>query len=212
MIRTMLFDLGNVLLYFSHERMCEQIGSLCDRSADEVRALVFDSGLQLRFERGELTPEEFHQTLEESVGQSLDIDALRIAGSDIFEVNSSAVELLGDLKSLNLRLVLLSNICASHFEFVVENFAILEPFDEVLASFQVGAVKPESAIFEAALRAIQCDPQECFYTDDIAEYVQASRGFGLQAEVFQGTEALRAHLVARGVPLPTPQSIRETSD
>ena len=42
MIRTCLFDMGNVLLHFCHERMCAQIGGLCGRTAAEVRALLID--------------------------------------------------------------------------------------------------------------------------------------------------------------------------
>ena len=60
-------------------------------------------------------------------------------------------------------------------------------------------MKPDLAIFHAALEKIHCVPNECFYTDDIATYVQVGRAVGLQAEVFRDVKTLQSHLAERGV-------------
>lgn len=201
MIRTILFDMGNVLVNFSHERMCSQMGALCERQGVDVRTLLIDSGLQWEFERGRLTPDEFHREFERRVERTIDRDALFLAGSDIFTANAEMLPVLEALKRQGHRLVLLSNTSVPHFEFVRERFGVLQFMDDYVTSFTVGAVKPEPAIFEAALRAIQCRPEECFYTDDIAPYVEAGRTHGLQAEVFTDVRSLRRHLTERGVAL-----------
>ncbi|MCH7689346.1 MAG: HAD family phosphatase, partial [Planctomycetes bacterium] len=51
------------------------------------------------------------------------------------------------------------------------------------------------------LETIDCDPAECFYTDDIAHYVETARSYGLQAEVFTDAERLQKHLGQLGVAL-----------
>ena len=61
MIRTVLFDMGNVLMPFSHYRMCAQIAVLSGVSTRRTWSLLIDSGLQWKFERGELSEAEFHQ-------------------------------------------------------------------------------------------------------------------------------------------------------
>ena len=99
--------------------------------------------------------------------------------------------------------MLLSNTSVAHFEFVRERYGVLDRFDEFVLSFEVGAMKPEPAIYEAALRAIRCAPGECFYTDDILDYVTAGRRFGLQAEVFTDVPSLRRHLEERGLEVPS---------
>ena len=53
------FDLGNVLLSFSHDRMCQQMAEVAGVSADLVRHALFEtagstSSVQWRFERGDL--------------------------------------------------------------------------------------------------------------------------------------------------------------
>jgi glucose-1-phosphatase len=200
-IRTFLFDMGNVLVHFCHDRMCRQIGALCGQSGADIRKLLIDSGLQWDFERGRLTEEQFHRTFQQIVQRELVLADLVRAGSDIFELNTSIVPILDELKARGHRLVLLSNTSVSHFQFVQQSFDVLQRFDAFTLSFEVGAIKPEPAIFEAALKAIDCAPEECFYTDDVADYIRAARNYGLQAEVFTDSAHLLQQLEHRGISL-----------
>ena len=204
MLETVVFDMGNVLVHFCHERMCRQIGALCGKPAPEIRALLIDSGLQASFERGEVSEQAFHQRLEELVQRRLEFGALQQAGSDIFELNREIVPILAGLKAAGYRLVLLSNTSVAHFEFIRRAFVVLAPFDAFVLSYEVGAMKPEPAIYEATLRAIECRPEAAFYTDDIPQYVAAGRRHGLQAEVFTTAAALWEQLTLRGVCIAQP--------
>ena len=123
------------------------------------------------------------------------------AVSNIFRPNESIVPVLDQLKAAGLRLVLLSNTNVAHISFIKKRFDVLTRFDDCVLSYQVGAMKPDPPIYEVALQAIQCDPRECFYTDDIVENVERARGFGLQAEVFIDTQTLITHLTQRNVLL-----------
>lgn len=198
-IRTFLFDMGNVLVHFSHERMCTQIGRLCHRTGPEVRAALIDSGLQWDFERGRISEGEFHRKLERVFDCRFELSELVEAGSDIFELNAPILPVLEELRGRGARLVLLSNTSVSHFEFVSRRFEVLNYFHDFVLSFEVGAMKPQPEIFHAALRKIECRPEECFYTDDIPDYVAAGRSHGLQAEVFTDVPALVAQLRQRRV-------------
>ncbi len=199
MIRTFLFDMGNVLVHFSHKRMCEQLGTLCNRGVTEIEAFLLDQGLQLQLERGMISEGEFHALFEESIGQRVDHDKLLHAASDIFELNSPIVPILDELKRRGHRLVLMSNTSITHFEFIQRRFDVLNRFDDFVVSYEVGAVKPEPQIYEAALKTIGCAPHKCFYTDDIKEYVDEARKYGIDGEVFDGVAELRAQLTKREI-------------
>lgn len=199
MIRTIVFDMGNVLVRFSHARMCRQIAALCGVGGEVVSQLLFERGWQMELERGTMSDEEFAHRLGTAVDRRIPIDELRLAASDIFEPMPGIPDLLANLKQWNYRLVLLSNTSRAHYEFILSRWDILVPFHELVLSFEIGAMKPEAAIFHAVAEAIQCDPAEAFYTDDIAENVAAARRHGLDAEVFVDTPSLRDHLRARGV-------------
>ena len=191
--------MGNVLLYFSHDRMCRNAAVVSGASEERVREVLLSSGLQWRLERGEISEVEFHEGFQRQVQVTVDFDALRHAVGDIFRLNHSIVPLLAELKQLELRLVLLSNTSITHLEFIQDNFDVLKSFDALTTSCEAGVLKPESKIYEDALSKANCEPNECFYTDDIEEYVLAARSFAINAEVYSDTTKTRTALQALGV-------------
>ncbi|MCA9054485.1 MAG: HAD family phosphatase [Planctomycetaceae bacterium] len=199
MIRTLLVDLGNVLVPFSHERMCRQIGDLVGLDGAVVHAAIFDSGLLPPFERGEIDAAEFQRGLEQSLSVRFETEALHRAAGDIFDLSLPMRPLLDQLRHQGYRLVMLSNTCTVHYDWLRSQCDVFAPFHALVLSFQVGAVKPEAGIFQRALEVIHCDPEECFYTDDIPAYVEAARRFGLQAEVFTDPASFREQLRGHGV-------------
>lgn len=199
MIDTFLFDMGNVLVHFSHPLMCQQIADVCGSSAEEIRRLLFDLGWENEFERGELTEAQFQTRLENHFQRQIDLPALVLAASNIFTLNTPMVPILQSLRRQGKRLVLLSNTSISHIEFVRREFDVLGEFDDFVLSYEVGAMKPQPAIFESALNKIHCPPERCFYTDDIPAYIEVARQHGLQAEVFTTAESLAGQLAHRGV-------------
>jgi len=124
---------------------------------------------------------------------------LRSAAADIFVANESMFPVLDRLKERGHRLVLLSNTNASHIHVIRQEFNVLERFDDLILSYETGAVKPEARIFEEAVRRINCAPGECFYTDDIPEYVEQGRTFGLQADVYTNTRSFLHQIEKRGI-------------
>jgi glucose-1-phosphatase len=199
MLKTILFDLGNVLVHFSHDRMCDQIGHALGRTGADVRRFLIDSGLMWDFERGKLTEAQLLAAVESEITGPFDHATVNDACCDIFTLNEPIVPVVHSLKDQGLRLVLLSNTSPWHVAWVRKCWPVLEPFDELVLSYEVGAIKPEAPAYEAALRAIHCRPEECFYTDDIPKYVARGREFGLQAEVFTDVPTLRGHLADRGI-------------
>lgn len=199
-VRTLLFDLGNVLVYFSHERMFAQLAKLCDRTPAEVEIFLVESALMAHYDTGLIDDAGFHRALEAWSDRALDANALLRASGDIFHLNEPMPAILDQAREAGLRLVLLSNTCPAHVAWVAGQWPdLLARFDAKVLSYEAGGMKPDAKIFEAALQAIDCAPNECFYTDDIPPYVEAGRSHGLDAEVFVDSHTLLEHLNRRGV-------------
>lgn len=199
-IRAFIFDLGNVLLQFSHQRMYEQVAALGGRDVEDVRA-VFCGGLGDEFECGRLTATQVHRALETELRCAFDLARLETAVGDIFELNPDMPPLLDELRRRGYPLILLSNTNETHIKWVRSRFDILERFDRCVLSYEIGAMKPDPRIYAAAVEASGVAPGECFYTDDIPLYVEQGRAAGLQAEIFTGAAELRRALSARGFRL-----------
>jgi HAD superfamily hydrolase (TIGR01509 family) len=78
---------------------------------------------------------------------------------------------------------------------------MLSHFDGYTLSYKVGVQKPGEAIYRDAVAKAGCEPRECFYTDDIQDYVEAARRIGIQAAQFRGLEELKTDLRGVGVKI-----------
>ncbi|WP_437186329.1 HAD family hydrolase [Planctomicrobium sp. SH668] len=209
-IRTLLCDLGNVLCFFSHEKMCQQVADVCNVPVESVRKTLLQGQMQWNFERGLITEIELKQQLENEFNCRINLGQLVRALGDIFELNDSMIPLLLHLKRRRTRLVLLSNTCVSHINFIQSRWNILGLFDHMILSYEVGTVKPEDRIFEIALDQVQCDPEEVLYIDDIAQYIEKGRLFGMNAEIFTTTDRLIETLPKYGIQY-SPQESKPTN-
>lgn len=198
-IKACLFDMGNVLVYFSHERMCENVVKASGVSRSVVEKILIEDGLQWQIECGQITEEEFHQQFQSLSRTTVDQSAFLTATADIFELNESIVALIDELKQQSMRLVLLSNTSINHLNFIRDRFSILDAFDDMTTSYHVGALKPDESIYLDALGRAGCLPEECFYTDDIEAYVLKGRDLGLNAEIYTTTRKTRNALRQLGV-------------
>ncbi len=200
-IKTCFFDMGNVLVHFSHDRMCQNIAQVCGWTVPAVRQFLMEEGRQWQLERGELTEEDLCADLSAQTSRHIDLDAMRHAAADIFWLNESIVPLLQQLRSNGLRLVLLSNTSITHLRFIEAHFDVLTYMHDRITSFEVGALKPDPAIFTAALSKAECEPHECFYTDDIQAYIDQAQTFGINAHTYTSTPLLIQALTNLGVPV-----------
>lgn len=191
-IRAAIFDIGNVLLFFSHEKMWRQLEEVCGVPAVELIQKMMPSALA--YEQGLITTEEvctlFARTALKPHSQA---DVLH-AMADIFSPNESIIPFVHQLKRCGTRLILLSNTCEAHFNFMEKHYPILQHFDAAVLSFREQARKPDAVIYRAALAAAQCAPEECLYLDDIGEYVEAGRSYGLRAELYTPAFNFSKHL------------------
>jgi FMN phosphatase YigB (HAD superfamily) len=119
--------------------------------------------------------------------------------SSVFLKESLVPEaLLEDLAS-RYRLLALSNTNPIHFAMVKEAYPLLRHFDDFVLSYEVGAAKPEAKIYQEAIVRAQCNPEECFFTDDVALNIEAARLNGMDAVQFLSAEQLERELRVRSL-------------
>lgn len=198
--RFLYFDLGQVILHFSHERMCQQIAHKVGITPEEARGFLFSSEVHLPYERGEMSTTELLGRLEQRFGVALPPNEALQALGDIFWLNTSMIPLLVGLKSAGHRLGILSNTCDAHWEVAHRQFSVLDQlFDVHLLSFRVGAVKPDESIFQIASEQADCAIESLFFVDDLLENVEGARAAGVDAVLYTGVPRLAEDLRKRQV-------------
>jgi len=197
------FDMGNVVLPFSHERMAEQMARVAGVDRRLAWRVLFDQGgLEWAYERGELPREEFYGRFCGAVEARAGIDELEAAGSDIFTLNAPLVGLIGRMAASGCRLGILSNTTPSHWEHCTRRFGVLTTMFSVSAlSYQIGAMKPDPKAFAAAARLCGAPPERIFFADDRADNVAAARAAGWDAVLYESVSQLNSTLRERGLRL-----------
>jgi len=198
MHKAIIFDLGKVLVHFDFKRSYRALESRCPHSALEIPKLLAPTGLVERFETGLVEPRPFVDELCRTLDLRVEYDEFCTIFNSIFSeilVPESLLEAL----AARYRLLLLSNTNAIHFQMLRREYPMLRHFHHLVLSYEVRAMKPQREIYEAAVRLAGCRPEECFYTDDIAAYVEGARQFGIDAVQFESAEQIERELQARGI-------------
>ncbi len=199
MLKTIILDLGNVIVPLNFPAAYDAMSSRCGVPAAELQKRFATTGLFHAFESGSIEPEEFFRQSMELIGGEMTFAEFSEIWCLIFLPQTFIPESM--LLSLRerYRLVLLSNTNAIHIPFLRAQYPLLRHFHAQVLSHEVRQMKPGAAMYLTALSHADGTPEECFFTDDIAAYVEGARAHGIQAEQFLGLEKLEKDLRARGV-------------
>jgi putative hydrolase of the HAD superfamily len=198
MIRTVVSDLGNVLLHFDHMRSCRRLSQRCGRSAEEIYDSMFGSSLVEAYDLGRISSGKFARLCMERLDTRLEVSEVRQIWSDIFDPVEGMEKLIRSLKE-TYTLVLLSNTNAWHFEHCFQQYPVTRLFDRYALSYRLGFQKPDPRIYRAALAMAGSPPEEALYFDDIPEYVRAAAALGMRALHFENRSQLLREMKAEGI-------------
>lgn len=199
MFRAIIFDLGKVIVPIDMERGFRAIQACSPYPLGEIPSRIRSAGLVERFETGRISADEFRTRFSATLGLKLEPDRFRDLWCSIFLPEPLIPERLLEGLARRYRLLLLSNTNALHFEMIRENYPLLKHFHHFILSYEVGAAKPDRAIYQAAITCADCSPQECFFTDDVASYVEGARRLGIDAVQFESASQVEQELRTRGV-------------
>lgn len=193
MIKAVFLDLGNVLVFHDDALLLQRLAARAGSTPRAVqRALqpVWDP-----CHRGWLAGDHLRTTISQAIGAELTAHEFWELWNCHFRIHDEVLPLVQSLIG-RVKLFLLSNTNAAHLDFVRPQLPVLERFDGLLLSYELGLAKPEPAIFHEALRRAAVTPDQAAYFDDVAPYVEAARALGIHGRVFTDARQFGADLEA----------------
>jgi putative hydrolase of the HAD superfamily len=199
MIKTVLFDLGRVIIPFDFKRGYARLSPLCGLPEDEIPRRISSTDLVQKYESGQIESRDFVRELSRQLSFETSYENFCEIWSCIFLPQTLIPESMVEGIARSTRLVLVSNTNQIHFEMIREKYPILRHFNEFVLSYEVGATKPLPLIYQRAVEAAHCAPGECFFTDDIQSYVDGARAYGIDAVRFESAGQIERELRSRGI-------------
>ena len=192
----LILDLGNVLAFHDNTKLFAEMARTFGTTPDAMKERL-DGGLWERVNRGQLPGDSLRVELVQRLGKD-------IAPKDWFElwnchftINEPMVSMVEFLVG-QVKLVLLSNTHDQHVAWLRPKLPVLEQFEGLVLSCEVGAIKPEKAIYEKALAVAGTSPWKTAFFDDVKSYAIAATQVGVHGRVFTTVEQFQEDLARLG--------------
>ena len=196
MIEAVLFDFGGVILSSPFEAFAayeKEIGLPVD-TIRKINATNPDSNAWAKFERREVSPEEFVILFEEeALVLGHELDAQRILEGLHGSLRPSMVEALSKCSSKFKTAMLTNNITPMGEQDLDEDVQkVVEIFDLLIESSIEGCRKPEEKFYEIACERLNVKPENCVFLDDLGINLKPARAMGMTTiKVIDPEEAIK---------------------
>jgi len=194
MIKTVIFDMGGVILRTTDPAPREQMAQRFGCSRAELEDFVFSSPTSVQSEIGQLDDMEHWTVVLEHFHQT-GITPLE-AYYEFFSGDQIDQDLLNFARSLKKErtIGLLSNAWVNARQRLGALYDFIDAFDVALFSSEVGVRKPEKAIFDLMLEKLDAEPQEAIFIDDFYVNIQGAEAAGLSALLYKNNDDIICRL------------------
>ena len=194
MIKTVIFDIGNVLTDFAWKEMYKEKG-LGGETFDRVAKATVQSPYWCELDRGIMT---FSEVMDKFVNLDSEMeDEIRRVLADMHGIvtgRSYAVPWVCSLKNQGLKVYVLSNFSEKIWKECIDALEFFEFTDGGIISYKEHLIKPDQAVYQLLLERYGLCADECVFIDDLEENVKAARLCGINGIVFKNYEQAKKEL------------------
>lgn len=199
MIRTIIFDIGNVLTDFRWQEFLAEKGYTGEVYERLAKATVLSPDW-CEYDRGVLTEEEMlNRFIENDPGIEQEIrDALRDT-KGIVTIREYAIPWVKELKSKGYQVLYLSNFSAKIRRECADALEFIPYTDGGIFSYEDYVIKPGVEIYLLLLHRFGLKAEECVFLDDTAYNLEVATGLGINTILYTDRESAVAELKKLGV-------------
>lgn len=186
-IEAAIFDCGGVLVRTEDQEPRAAWERKLGMAPGALTAAVHDRELWVKAQRGSIRPDTHWQAVGEALGLSdPQLQKLRKAFYDGDVPNRDLLNAVDAFRRQGLKTGLLSNF-SGDLRGMLRAQGILERFDHIAVSAEIGVMKPDPAAYEAVLGMLALPASACVFIDDMPENVAAAQALGMHGIVFEDT-------------------------
>lgn len=201
MIKNVIFDMGNVLIYFNRDVFLDRVGLKNPEDRELLNREVYLSLEWSRMDRGSLSDEQAADIIAQRVPERLRDTVHKLVNEwdrPILPIKGMEA-LVRELKANGYGIYLLSNASLRQHHYW-QNIPGWDCFDGTLISADVHLVKPQPEIYELLCQTFSLKKEECVFIDDATPNVEGAFFTGMPAIVFHDdVKELRRKLKEIGV-------------
>lgn len=197
MIKTIVFDIGNVLTEFAWEEFLHSFG-FSEDIVEKIAGASVQDEVWKEFDLGNISDEEI---IDNFIHNAPEIEEqIRTVYKSIHGMIKRvdyAIPWIEELKGRGYQVLVLSNFSKKALTECSEAMDFLDKTDGGILSFRDHVVKPMPEIYELLIERYHLNPEECVFLDDMQRNIDAAKPFGFQTILFTSQKEARALLEAK---------------
>jgi putative hydrolase of the HAD superfamily len=195
--KSVIFDLGGVVCRFSPARRLNALAEASRLSTDVVHERLFTSGFDQDCDRGRYDLQQQCDQICSRLHVAWGVDQIARLWAEAFEPDAQVLGAVDAARKTAVTALLTNN--GPLVRLVVERVltGVAQHFDHLCFSYEVGALKPEPAVYLATLRRLATSPARAVFVDDTETNVEGARALGIDAFRFESADALSRELQDR---------------
>lgn len=197
MLRAVIFDVGGVLIRSRSREGREKWAARLGIDSWAFEELVFSGASGRQAQLGQKRSESHWQGLGDQLGLTkAELSEMR---RDFFAgdvLDESLLAYVDRLRSAGFLTGLLSNAPDNARWVLTETYPVLDHFDGVVISAEVGLMKPDPLIYHLAADSVGVKVDEAVLVDDFVENIKGAKKVGMRAIHFVDPDAVKQELSA----------------
>ncbi len=185
MIKAIIFDCFGVLIGRGFHATYRIAGGDPERDNDFIKDMLDRANL------GQISEDAFHEAITARLGMSLDAYHQVVANAE--QQNLELLDYIVQLRK-TYKTAILSNVNRGVLEYRFSQEQLQKCFNVIVASGEVGIVKPDPAIYHLAADKLGVEPEACIFIDDHEQYCRAARDVGMQAILYKDFPQVKTEL------------------
>ena len=185
--KVVVFDLGKVLVDFDYSIAIRRFDERSEAGLEEIQRLL-DSSIQIDYESGKMTTDEFYAALRDGAGFRGDRAEFVSIFADIFSPMETMIEFFERLKPFGIPTCVFSNTNEIAIGHIREGFSFYSLFDNYVLSFEEKGMKPDEPIYRVVEQRTGESGDAILYIDDRPENIETGKRFGWKT-ILQSDEA-----------------------
>lgn len=183
-IRAVFFDFGGVIARTEYQAPRQQLAERFGMEYEDLSRIVFDSDTAVQATVGSITALQHWESVIKRLKRPM--DEMQTIRDEFFGGDIIDRQLLDFLRSLRGTHVtgLISNAWSDLRDYLTRE-KMIDAFDHITISAEVGAAKPEAKIFQIALETAGVSPNEAVFVDDFYVNIEGCEKVGIKGIHFK---------------------------
>ena len=193
MIKAVLFDLGGVFFEDGTEKFLRLLSQKTNKSYEELYP-IFREGKSIEYRENTLSGKLFFKWAAQQLDNVTSPEELNNLWVSQYTEIPEMRDIILWLRSLNIKVGILSDNVPERIEFLQSKYHFLELFDEIILSYEVKLTKNSHEIFKLALSRLKLSANEVIFLDDRQSNLDIAKQVGISPILFNGSVSLKSRL------------------